>query len=194
MLFFSVSRKGDNIPETKAGFETGHHVSKADIKIEGGKAGRYMVLRRTKDKTAKLDGAFAGKPLPEGESQLCAFTAISTLNEMDPIRNHEDPAKIPLFRHTNGQPITGPELLKFLRVMLKVVGEVPEHFGTHSLRIGGATLAMACPGSSEYTVRMMGYWAGDSIRLYTRPTRDAIIDLAKTMMSATTLNVFRPNE
>ena len=63
------------------------------------------------------------------------------------------------------------------------------HYGTHSLRIGGATLAMACPGASEYSVKMLGYWAGDSVRLYTRPTQGAMVELSKHMIVTTKLDI-----
>ena len=96
---------------------------------------------------------------------------------------------MPLFHTGDGAPITGPQLLKVLRGLLTAVGEIAMNFGTRSLRIGGATLAMSCPGATEYTVKMLGYWAGESVRLYTRPTREAMLDLGRKMMLTTNVNI-----
>ena len=135
LLYFSVSRKGDNIPETRRKFKIGHHATKGCITIQNGVDGRYMVLERTDDKTSKLGGAFVGKPMPEVNTQLCAFTAIKKLNEGDQVDAGENEKLIPLFRHTNKDPITGPGLLSFLRKKLKDIGEVPKHYGTNSLTL-----------------------------------------------------------
>ena len=43
----------------------------------------------------------------------------------------------------------------------------PSHFGTHSLRIGGAT-ALFAAGADETVIRTMGRWSSDCYRLYVR--------------------------
>jgi hypothetical protein len=120
---------------------------------------------------------------------LCAYSALVDMLEQDPCRLDPNRGQIPLFHTGDGTPITGPQLLKVLRGLLTAVGEIALNFGTHSLRIGGATLAMSCPGATEYTVKMLGYWAGKSVRLYTRPTREAMLDLGRKMMLTTSVNV-----
>ena len=50
---------------------------------------------------------------------------------------------------------------------MAAVGENPDHFGTHSLRIGGAT-ALFAGGASETVIRTMGRWSSDLHRLYVR--------------------------
>lgn len=47
------------------------------------------------------------------------------------------------------------------------IGENPAQFGTHSLRIGGATALFAC-GADETVIRTMGRWSSDIHRLYVR--------------------------
>ena len=51
--------------------------------------------------------------------------------------------------------------------LMESVGENPEHFSTHSLRIGGAT-ALFAAGANETIIRTMGRWSSDIYRLYTR--------------------------
>ena len=43
----------------------------------------------------------------------------------------------------------------------------PSHFGTHSLRIGGAT-ALFAAGADPTVIRTMGRWSSDCYRLYVR--------------------------
>ena len=51
---------------------------------------------------------------------------------------------------------------------LFIVGETtPTDFGTHSLRIGGAT-ALFAAGADETVIRTMGRWSSDCYRLYVR--------------------------
>ena len=47
------------------------------------------------------------------------------------------------------------------------VGESPEGYSTHSLRIGGAT-ALFAQGANETVIRTMGRWSSDLHRLYVR--------------------------
>ena len=47
------------------------------------------------------------------------------------------------------------------------IGLDPARFGAHSLRIGGATAALAA-GLSPATIRAAGRWASDVYMLYTR--------------------------
>ena len=54
------------------------------------------------------------------------------------------------------------------RPHLSAVGETtPTDFGTHSLRIGGAT-ALFAAGADETVIRTMGRWSSDCYRLYVR--------------------------
>ena len=47
------------------------------------------------------------------------------------------------------------------------IGENPDDFGTHSLRIGGAT-ALFAAGATPTVIRTMGRWSSDCYRLYVR--------------------------
>jgi len=148
-----------------------------------------MVLKRTKDKTSRLQIEFSDKVIPDSDAPLSAYSAITEMLENDPLKTSENRDSLPLFHRGDGTPVTGPQLLKLLRCALSAIGEEPAHYGTHSLRIGGATLAMSCPGASEYAVKMLGYWAGDSVRLYTRPTQGAMLELSKQMITTTNLDI-----
>jgi hypothetical protein len=49
----------------------------------------------------------------------------------------------PLFRLANGQPVRTGDVRECVRALMRRIGCDPLQFGAHSLRIGGATAAMA---------------------------------------------------
>ena len=54
-----------------------------------------------------------------------------------------------------------------IKNLMAAVGEDPSQFGTHSLRIGGAT-ALFAQGATPMVIRTMGRWSSDCYRLYVR--------------------------
>jgi hypothetical protein len=74
----------------------------------------------------------------------------------------------PLFRDvTGGQPLRYDTVMATVKELMRAIGEDPSEFGTHSLRIGGAT-ALFAAGASETVIRTMGRWSSDIHRLYVR--------------------------
>ena len=58
----------------------------------------------------------------------------------------------------------------------------PARFGAHSLRIGGATAALAA-GLSPAAIRAAGRWGSDVYQVYTRATREAAFGLTSVIGS-----------
>ena len=56
--------------------------------------------------------------------------------------------------------------------LMASIGLDPNKFGAHSLRIGGATAALAA-GVSPAQIRLLGRWSSDVAELYMRMTRQA---------------------
>ena len=50
------------------------------------------------------------------------------------------------------------------------------------MRIGGATVALACESGNKYSVQVLGMWLGESVKLYTRPTMEMLSTLLLEMM------------
>ena len=74
----------------------------------------------------------------------------------------------PLFRDpTTNKPLSYETVQSTIKKLMEAIGEDPAHFGTHSLRIGGAT-ALFAAGANETVIRTMGRWSSDLYRLYTR--------------------------
>ena len=63
------------------------------------------------------------------------------------------------------------------------IRENPDHFGTHSYRIGGAT-ALFSAGANETVIRTMGRWSSDLHRLYVRACYEQCVEWSRRAGSA----------
>ena len=90
----------------------------------------------------------------------------------------------PMFRdpYTN-KPLTYQLILDTIRSLMRSQGEDESQFGTHSLRIGGAT-ALFAAGANETVIRTMGRWSSDIHRLYVRACFEQCCDWTKKAGSA----------
>ena len=74
----------------------------------------------------------------------------------------------PLFRDpVTNAPLHTRKVMDVIRDLMYAVGEDPYQFGTHSMRIGGAT-ALFAAGADPTVIRTMGRWSSDCYRLYVR--------------------------
>ena len=116
----------------------------------------------------------AGKTVPlvvgAGGKYVDAVAEMNNLFKVDPVRG--DPATTPLFRDVDGKALTYESLLAWVKRLMASVGENPDEFGTHSLRIGGAT-ALFAMGADPTVIRTMGRWSSDCYRLYVRACYEA---------------------
>ncbi len=87
-----------------------------------------------------------------------------------------------LFRTPDGKQIQYKQQMRRLRSVLAQVGKDPKLYGLHSPRIGGATCALVSSGGNEFIVKQMGFWKGDSVRQYARPTTGMIVQIQNSMM------------
>ena len=102
-----------------------------------------------------------------GGTHIDAVAEVKNMLEVDP-RDASAADSTPLFRDpSTNQPIAYDAMLAIVKRLMAAVGENPDHFGTHSLRIGGAT-ALFAGGASETVIRTMGRWSSDLHRLYVR--------------------------
>ena len=74
---------------------------------------------------------------------------------------------------------------------MATVGEPPEQFGTHSLRIGGAT-ALFASGADPTVIRTMGRWSSDIYKLYVRASYERCIEWTRRAGSAYVTDVISP--
>ena len=77
-----------------------------------------------------------------GGDMIDAVSALWDMVVADPI-SKEAEATTPLFRRAHGTAVTIGELRRVIKTLMERVGLDPRRFGAHSLRIGGATAALA---------------------------------------------------
>ena len=65
---------------------------------------------------------------------------------------------------------------------MAAAGREPRFFGAHSLRIGGATAALAA-GIPPAVIRLCGRWNSDLWEIYTRISREAAADVTSVIGS-----------
>ena len=78
-------------------------------------------------------------------------------------------ASTPLFS-SGGQPLHVRDVRRMVKALMASIGADPRMFGAHSLRIGGATAALA-GGVEPSVIRVCGRWSSDIAELYMRLTR-----------------------
>ena len=103
-----------------------------------------------------------------GGQYIDAVAEVRNMLAVDPVASHAA-GSTPLFRDpATGDALRTSHVRDLVRRLMAAVGETdPTQFGTHSLRIGGAT-ALFAAGADETVIRTMGRWSSDCYRLYVR--------------------------
>jgi hypothetical protein len=175
-----VGRKKDHFPTSRVAFNAKTDTTRSDIRYINSD---LLIVEIKETKTRTQDKDHPGKPMVRDPGNpLCPVTALEDYLTSDPLSGGADPNSSPLFRHADGRSLSGDDIHKFVKVAMENIGLRPEHFGGHSLRIGGATAALACRSGDKYTVKVLGMWMGESEQLYTRPTMEMLSVLLLEMM------------
>ena len=85
-----------------------------------------------------------------------------------------DASTTPLFVNETGSPLKAADVRKAVKKIMQAVGQDPKLYGSHSLRIGGATAALAA-GISPAHIQLLGRWDSDCYQIYCRLCRQAAI-------------------
>ena len=93
-------------------------------------------------------------------------------------------------RDMHGRAITRSVIATFLKALMAAIGEDPARFGAHSLRIGGATAALAA-GMHPSVIRIAGRWSSDVWELYARLTQESACDISRIVGSSSFVDVER---
>ena len=181
--FMTVSRGADISPDQRHNFDPETDATLSDLSRT--EFGMDLNIKLTKTGRNK---EFSAKPLVEVIGNvLCPVRAMED-HIAECARNNKDFARnkttTPLFRRHDGEVFTTRDLYDNVKAMTKAIGLDPRYYGAHSLRIGGATAALACAGGSEVVVKVLGYWVSEAVRIYTKPTRDMVCALGRSMVEA----------
>ena len=124
--------------------------------------------------------------------RICPVEAMHRLFVRHPERFHGGAdSLLPLFRLSNGQPLWASQITVLLETAAIEEGLPSARFGTHSMRIGGAT-ALLHAGVPIELIKRMGRWVSDSFQRYLWEAAEGTEGLSKKMASTSaTLSVTR---
>ena len=88
-----------------------------------------------------------------------------------------------------GRPLTSTTVSRLLKFVVKAAGSCERGIGSHSLRIGGATAALAA-GVPPEAIRLMGRWDSDVYEIYCRQSRQAAMRIGM-IVASTPFNDFQ---
>ena len=86
----------------------------------------------------------------------------------------------PLFSFEDRSYLTRPRLTTALRSLLLTAGLNPDHYASHSFRIGAATSAAAA-GLPDWQIQAMGRWSSDCYMRYIRTPQSTLIRAAQQL-------------
>ena len=150
-------------------------LTRRDVSIvtKGGR--RHVVLHMRPCKNDKVErGKRVRLLLPGGGKYLDPVAALEHLFAADPVPE-EEWAATPLFRDpATGAAFTTAHVRAVVKALMAAEGEDPRQYGGHSLRIGGATAALAA-GVPPVVIRAMGRWSSDVYEIYCRASDEAVL-------------------
>ena len=158
-----------------------HDLAKADevsVEVRASKIDRYN--------TGTWRNHYASHKL------VCPVRALDELQNQHPERfGKGSEALLPLFRKADGSPLWSNVVKHLLETAAGDEGLPTARFGTHSLRIGGAT-ALLHAGVHIDIIKRWGRWVSDSFQRYLWEAEEDAKDLATKMASdKTTLSATR---
>jgi hypothetical protein len=188
VAFQGLLRSAEFCIKDSAVFNPRLHLTRKDLKkLEK----EYAVIMITPCKNMKqLGGKTSPLVLGAGGTYIDAIHELNNLLIVDPTPPGRE-ATTPLFRDPNtNQPLRYTPILTIIRSLMSAIGENPDEFGTHSLRIGGATSLFAA-GADETVIRTMGRWSSDIHRLYVRACFERCCDWSRKAGSTVVTDVAR---
>jgi hypothetical protein len=96
-------------------------------------------------------------------SPTCPYKALRRVYDAAPLKY----PSAPLFQNADGSPLQYAALLRGIKALCIKLGFDAKRFGTHSLRIGGAT-TLAALRYPERMIKTLGRWKSISYELYAR--------------------------
>jgi hypothetical protein len=185
------------LPEGEA-FDCLRHLTRADVSFRTLPDGRRVAVLMIRQ--AKSEVGFTGKTVPVflvgGGCFIDPVAELEELFRLSPVSKNEA-ARTPLFADDNGRAFTRAQVSAMVKRLMAGLGLDPARFGAHSLRIGGATAALAA-GIHPSVIRITGRWASDVWMVYARLTKQAALRVSavigSTAFDDTERNTFASEE
>jgi hypothetical protein len=163
-------------------FEPSEHMMATDVKFfyENGVRHARVHMRKRKDLRV-LRGKQTYVIVPGGGAIFDAAEELWLWTELRRAMGIPDDA--PLFCHDSGAMITVDQVRDLVKGIMEAVGRLPSLYGAHSLRIGGASAALAA-GVPPQLIRLLGRWSSDVYQIYCRMSSQAAISAGQQLCSA----------
>ena len=181
VAFCGLLRGGEFALQDGEEFAIARHLTRADVRFytEGDCQYAAVTIRQLKSKSTM--GKTVEVVVRSGGSLFDPVKELQRLYELDPC-SEERMRTTPLFRDAQGAAFTVAKVRQMVKALMKAIGLDPVHFGAHSLRIGGATAALAA-GIDPAVIRCMGRWASDVYEIYMRGTREVATQMSSLIAS-----------
>lgn len=168
--FFGFLRCGEFTVPDDSSFDPTCHLTPRDVSVD---RHHHPSMVRVFLKQSKTDPFRMGVPIFLGRSDgdLCPVAAI--LGYLV-VRGSDDG---PLFRFSDGRPLTRQRLVLQLQRVLAEVGVDSSRFSGHSFRIGAATTA-AARGIEDSLIRTLGRWESEAYQRYIRLPRQKLAEVS----------------
>ena len=186
--FAGLMRGGEFALQDDEAFSPKHSLRRSDLSFfrdEAGVLHAKIMLRPIKKGTnmARVPVVFAA-----GGSLLDPVAELWRMEKLDPIVDKAARRATPLFRHTTGEAFRVCEVCDLIRNLMQSIGRPRADYGAHSLRIGGATAALAA-GVDPAVIRLMGRWSSDIYEIYMRMNKQACVRVT-SQVASTAFNDF----
>jgi hypothetical protein len=168
-------------------FDTAQHLVPADVAIEGRGPTRDELrvrLRMRKRKDLRVLHGKHDRVVLAAAAEGAFFDVVSELEAWLAERRALGISDAcPLFCHPDGSAATVKELCSQVKALMAAIGLDPARFGAHSLRIGGASAALAA-GVPPALIRIMGRWSSDIYEIYCRMSLQSAMGVGRAIASA----------
>ena len=174
VAFCALMRGGEVGVSDGETFDPSLHLTRSDVQFfRDAAGGLYVVIMMRPLKKSAGMRKTVPVVLYGGGSLLDPVRELYELWRLDPLKTGELASETPLFRDTaSGASFSVADVRQVVKWLMHAVGADPRRFGAHSLRIGGATAALAA-GIAPAQIRLAGRWASDVAEVYMRMSRQA---------------------
>ena len=184
VAFAALMRGGEVALQAKQAFDADLHLTFADVSFSFEDGARVAtVLMRPSKNGRHLRGKSVQIVLHDGEL-LQPVTELWNLCQAEAIPDGLKSSS-PLFRKRGSgepRPFLVSEVRSMIRFLMGLLGLDGKLFGAHSLRIGGATAALAGRAAPE-VIRLAGRWNSDLWEIYSRVSSEAVGAVSKLVCS-----------
>ena len=174
--FFGFFRAGEITIPSRGSYDPQQHLSFRDVATDSFQAPQLIRLHLRRSKTDQL-GRGADIFLGRADDDLCPVAARLAYLAI------RGDAAGPLFRRSNGDPLTKAWFVSEVRRTWASLGLCQAHYAGHSFRIGAATAAAAA-GIEDSTIQALGRWSSAAFLSYIRLLREYLARTSRRLAAS----------